>query len=61
MFCRNGSQWDGDQFVFSRALSAAGYATGLFGKWHLRGWPTDEFDEWQVLRGSWWPGALLQS
>ena len=49
---RNGSQWDGDQFVFSRALSAAGYATGLFGKWHLRGWPTDEFDEWQVLQGA---------
>ena len=49
---RNGSQWNGDQFVFSRALSAAGYATALFGKWHLRGWPTDEFDEWQVLEGA---------
>ena len=49
---RNGSQWNGDQFVFSRALSAAGYATALFGKWHMRGWPTDEFDEWQVLEGA---------
>ena len=49
---QNGSRWDGNQFVFPRALSAAGYKTALFGKWHLRGWPTDEFDDWQVLEGA---------
>lgn len=48
---RNGSPWSGDQFVFTRALSAAGYKTAVIGKWHLRGWPSNEFDYWKLLSG----------
>ena len=48
---RNGSSWNSDQFVFTRALSKAGYKTAVIGKWHLRGWPTDEFDYWKLLSG----------
>ncbi len=49
---RNGSPWDGNQFVFTRSLSQAGYKTAVIGKWHLRGWPTDEFDCWKLLSGA---------
>jgi len=49
---RNGSSWNGNQFVFTRALSQAGYKTAVIGKWHLRGWPTDEFDYWKLLSGA---------
>ncbi len=49
---RNGSPWNGNQFVFTRALSQAGYKTAVIGKWHLRGWPTDEFDYWKLLSGA---------
>jgi len=47
----NGSRWDGKQWVYPRALAAAGYQTGLIGKWHLAGNPTDEFQSWEILTG----------
>lgn len=49
---KNGSSWDGSQFVFPRALVEAGYATALIGKWHLTSGPGDEFDHWEVLSGA---------
>jgi arylsulfatase A-like enzyme len=49
---KNGSPWNGKQFVFTRALSQGGYKTAVIGKWHLRGWPTDEFDYWKLLSGA---------
>lgn len=49
---KNGSRWDGDQFVFTRNLQRAGYQTAVIGKWHMRGWPTDEFDYWKLLEGA---------
>jgi len=47
----NGSEWDGRQFVFTRPMSEGGYQTAVIGKWHLKGWPTDEFDYWKLLSG----------
>lgn len=49
---RNGSAWNSNQFVFARALRQAGYKTAVIGKWHIRGWPTDEFDHWKLLSGA---------
>lgn len=48
----NADRWNGDQFVFTRALKQAGYQTALVGKWHLKGSPGDAFDHWQVLSGA---------
>lgn len=52
----NGDKWNTNQFVFPRALRAAGYKTALIGKWHLmnsdRGAPGDAFDYWNILSGS---------
>ncbi|MFT5128034.1 MAG: arylsulfatase A-like enzyme [Rhodothermales bacterium] len=48
----NGSHWNGNQFVFSRKLSAGGYKTGLIGKWHIHGEPGDAFDYWRILSGA---------
>ena len=42
--------FDGNQQTFPKLLSAAGYQTALFGKWHLKSNPTG-FDAWQVLPG----------
>ncbi|HUG82347.1 MAG TPA: sulfatase [Bryobacterales bacterium] len=36
--------------TFPRLLRAAGYRTGLFGKWHIRQDPAG-FDEWKILPG----------
>lgn len=47
----NGSRWNGQQWVYPRALGDAGYQTGLIGKWHLVGNPTDEFQHWEILAG----------
>ena len=47
----NGSDWNGQQWVFPRELGKAGYQTGLIGKWHLKGNPTDEFQSWEILSG----------
>jgi N-acetylglucosamine-6-sulfatase len=47
----NGSRWDARQVVFPRLLSAAGYQTALYGKWHLIPAPSNEFETWEVLTG----------
>lgn len=47
----NGSKWNGQQWVYPRALGKAGYQTALIGKWHLKGIPTDEFQSWEILSG----------
>lgn len=43
-------EFDGSQYTFPKQLKAAGYATALFGKWHLTSAPTG-FDEWMVYPG----------
>jgi arylsulfatase A-like enzyme len=36
--------------VWPRALAQAGYATAMFGKWHINGSPAGiGFDDWKVL------------
>lgn len=42
--------FDGSQQTFPKLLQRAGYATGLFGKWHLKSDPTG-FDHWSILPG----------
>ena len=44
------NRFDGSQPVVSKYLQAAGYHTGMFGKWHLGSDPTG-FDRWMVLPG----------
>ena len=44
------NRFDGSQPVVSKYLQAAGYHTGMFGKWHLGSDPTG-FDQWMVLPG----------
>ena len=55
----NGARWDGSQWVYPRALAAAGYQTALVGKWHLNGGPTDEFQYWEVLTGKGGQGSYF--
>ncbi len=43
-------RFDGSQFTFPKVLGKAGYATAIFGKWHLGSDPTG-FDEWAVYPG----------
>jgi len=46
----NSDRFDGSQQTFPKLLQKAGYATGLFGKWHLQTQPTG-FDYYAVLPG----------
>ncbi|MHC4528899.1 MAG: sulfatase family protein [Planctomycetota bacterium] len=43
-------RFDGGQQTFPKLLQAAGYYTGMVGKWHLKTEPTG-FDYWNVLPG----------
>ncbi|MHB1192057.1 MAG: sulfatase family protein [Longimicrobiales bacterium] len=49
-FKDNYSSFDGAQETFPKILQRAGYATAVFGKWHLESDPTG-FDYWNVLPG----------
>ncbi len=44
------SKFDGAQQTFPKLLKAAGYQTGIVGKWHLVSDPTG-FDYWEILPG----------
>ena len=44
------NRFDGSQQTVAKLLQAAGYHTGMFGKWHLGSDPTG-FDRWKILPG----------
>src|SRR4051794_31083801 len=44
------NRFDGSQPTLARYLQAAGYHTGMIGKWHLGSDPTG-FDTWNILPG----------
>jgi arylsulfatase A-like enzyme len=44
------NRFDGSQPTVAKYLQAAGYHTGMFGKWHLESEPTG-FDKWTILPG----------
>ena len=49
-FTQNGQRFENNVWVWPRALSQAGYATAMFGKWHINQSPAGiGFDDWKVL------------
>src|SRR5512137_2884134 len=44
------NRFDGQQPTVAKLLQAAGYYTGMIGKWHLGSDPTG-FDRWEILPG----------